>query len=974
MRHRCTCLDKIFMDDTPDEKTVRAEPQEWTEFLPTVVRSSAPPEPSPPSSEDDEGQALPKGSRLGEFEIVRVIGLGGFGIVYEAWDHSLERTIALKEFMPSNLASRDHTTVRLRSERHRATFTAGLRSFVNEARSLASFDHPALVKVYRFWEANGTAYMAMPLYKGPTVKKWLSEPANTVDEHWVMSVLAPLTEALALVHEATLVHRDISPDNIILVEPSGKPLLLDFGAARKVISDMSNALTVILKPSYAPVEQYGEIPGLTQGPWTDVYALAATIHYAITGKTPPNSVGRIHNETYVPLATAYEGRYSERLLRAIDHGLAVLPKDRIPSMSAFRQELGLDRPSAAAAAPAPAMGDAESKVAGSQAAAEPSSNVTQTLTLERRAEPDAVTQATVVQPRAEQATAGPPSAFAFPRAGDRLLERFRIGDLVISDGAHQAFRALDEQRNVEVVLQVLSPRLFQGEGAAAALERLAWRCSAYAGVSHPALTSSAELLTWNEARLIVCDFRGGRSLRTIAQEAKRQSQPLALEAVGQLATALGEGLQALHAKALHGALSPDSLILGTDGRWRMLGIGLGGVFSQEALGAAEGFPASEPYQAPELTQGDSSQLDGRADQFALAAIVFELLAGSPGAQPGESLHARNAAVPLAVSQAVGRAMSANRDARFERISAFLEAWSAAAMASVAPAGATNAASGSRLGPAGESSPKPARSRMPLLMGVAALALVFAGVTWIYLPQVMDRRDAQQQVQAAQTSLKELGQASDRLRQRYEAEKNAALEALETLKQPPEGESSNDRQERQRSLLLNERALARANAMLNRLQSELTPQLVALGTDLSPMLSQALGQEKLDDARAKSKELSKSVAGLRASMVQFEEARAKDDAKRTQAFIDEFSRLKAESLVQFDDAPHKAAMARAQELIGAERYDEAVAQLSPVLDALMAERRRHIGAMRANAISQLETDPDAAMKLLGPIGRLEVLLP
>lgn len=1018
------------MEDSPEDKTVKVTPQEWTEFLPTIARSSGPAEPVGPVM-DEEGQALPNGTRLGEFEVVRVIGLGGFGIVYEAWDHSLERTIALKEFMPSNLASRDHTTVRLRSERHRETFTAGLRSFVNEARSLASFDHPALVKVYRFWEANGTAYMAMPLYKGPTLKKWLQDSRNTVDEHWVISVLAPLTEALALVHDATLVHRDISPDNIILVEPTGKPLLLDFGAARKVISDMSNALTVILKPSYAPVEQYGEIPGLTQGPWTDVYSLAATMHFAMAGKTPPNSVGRIHADTYTPLVQAFEGRFSERLLRALDHALAVLPKERLASMGAFRQALGLDRPALAVIGPAQAQPAVPAAPSGSAprpgpAPIQPENGQApdaQTLVLERRPEPEAATEPAPVRPVEESpasaaapAAADEPAAFAFPRPGDRLLERFRIGELVISDGAHQGFRALDEQRNVEVLLQVLNPQLFSGVDASATQERLTRRCALCSGLNHAVWSPHFELLAWNEARLIVSEFRAGRSLRVVIQESKRQSQPVALDAVRQLALALADGLQTLHTKAVHAGLSPDAIVVGLDGRYRVLGIGLGGVFSPAALQAAGGFGASQVYQAPEGlaggTAGQALLLDGRADQYSLAAIVFELLAGKPRAEASEALHALNAAVPVGVSQAVSRAMSPSRDARFDSLRAFLDAWAIALGAPGAPgvtgaaiaagtagtgggtAGANPAAgSGGSMqphqsravdalasekptapGPGAASGPAPRRSRMPWLLGLAALALVFVGITWVYVPQVMEKRDAVQQVQAAEDAVKDLTRASDDLRRRYEAEKNAAETALDSLKQAPQGESSDVPEERQRQKRWNERSLLQADSTLNRFQSEVNPGVGVLSADFLPKLNQALRQDKLDDARTQAGELRKSVAEFKDRLIKLEEPRAQEDLKRVTAFVDELAALQVEGFLQFDETAHRAVIAKSKGLIGAARYDEAVIVLKPAMDELLAERSRQRGLLRDRFQSLVKTDPDSALNLSIHTGRLDNLIP
>jgi serine/threonine protein kinase len=309
------------------------------------------------------GNNLAVGTFLGEFEITELLGEGGFGIVYLARDHSLHRRVALKEYMPSALAARTGPTeVSVKSERHRETFEAGLKSFVNEARLLAQFDHASLVKVYRFWEANGTAYMVMPFYEGVTLKQQLKEMGAPPNEAWLMELLGPLTEALQVIHAEQCFHRDIAPDNVILLKGSNRPLLLDFGAARRVIGDMTQALTVILKPGYAPVEQYAEVPGMKQGPWTDVYALAAVVYYAILGKTPPTSVGRLMNDSYVPLAQAAAGRYSAKFLAAIDRALTVKPEERTPSIDALRHELGLDTM-------APAPRPAASRSAGSRGSA-----------------------------------------------------------------------------------------------------------------------------------------------------------------------------------------------------------------------------------------------------------------------------------------------------------------------------------------------------------------------------------------------------------------------------------------------------------------------------------------------------------------------------------------------------------------------------------------------------------------------------
>ncbi|MBN3761797.1 protein kinase [Burkholderia sp. Ac-20365] len=294
------------------------------------------------SAGGDSHHALPTGTRVAEFEIRGLVGEGGFGIVYLAYDTQLGRNVALKEYMPSALASRgSRAEVSVRSERHEETFRAGLKSFVNEARLLAQFDHHSLVKVYRFWEANRTAYMVMPYYEGVTLRDALRAKQAPPDETWLRTLLTSLISALDVMHRAQCYHRDIAPDNILLLKDSGRPLLLDFGAARRVIGDMTQALTVILKPGYAPIEQYAEIETLKQGPWTDIYALAAVVYFAIVGKTPPPSVSRMMSDSYVPLATQAAGRYSATFLQAIDHALAVKPEERPQNVQALAAELGL---------------------------------------------------------------------------------------------------------------------------------------------------------------------------------------------------------------------------------------------------------------------------------------------------------------------------------------------------------------------------------------------------------------------------------------------------------------------------------------------------------------------------------------------------------------------------------------------------------------------------------------------------------
>jgi serine/threonine protein kinase len=301
---------------------------------------------APPALPDNErtitrftDNTLPIGTHIREFKITDVIATGGFGIVYLAQDLSLGRYVALKEYMPTSLAERvQGTTVAVKSAHFAETFEAGLRSFVNEARLLAQFDHRALVKVYRFWEENGTAYMIMPFLEGLTLQKALAEMTGPPDEFWLKGMLAEVLDALEVIHREHCFHRDISPDNILILK-NGQPLLLDFGAARRIIGDRNQALTVILKPSYAPPEQYSETPDARQGAWTDIYALGAVLYCAITGKPPTPSISRVMNDTLLPLTQTAAGRYSAGFLGAIDSALALRPEKRPQSVAQWRQAL-----------------------------------------------------------------------------------------------------------------------------------------------------------------------------------------------------------------------------------------------------------------------------------------------------------------------------------------------------------------------------------------------------------------------------------------------------------------------------------------------------------------------------------------------------------------------------------------------------------------------------------------------------------
>ena len=283
--------------------------------------------------------ALSNGTILeNEYRIEDILGSGGSGITYIATELPLDRKVAIKEYFPSEFAVRNgQYEVCAKTQADKEDYIWGLDRFIDEAQTLAKFDHTNIVRVFRYFKANNTAYMVLKFEEGQDFKTWFTNLGRPASQTELEVIITPLLNALELIHKDDFLHRDISPDNII-IRNNGSPVLIDFGSARKVIASRPKTVSALIKPGYSPYEQYS-MTAKNQGPWTDIYSMAATLYHAVTNQRPSDSPSRMVDDELVPAVELADKRYRKSFLNAIDHALKLKIEERPKTVKLWREEL-----------------------------------------------------------------------------------------------------------------------------------------------------------------------------------------------------------------------------------------------------------------------------------------------------------------------------------------------------------------------------------------------------------------------------------------------------------------------------------------------------------------------------------------------------------------------------------------------------------------------------------------------------------
>jgi serine/threonine protein kinase len=560
----------------------------------------------------------------GKFKVGRLLGRGGFGATYLAWDIGLRVRIAVKEFLPRQLAARAGAATEVTAfSGSEDVFNAAVQHFLSEARTLARFrDHPGIISVLDFFPENGTGYMVMEYLEGATLEH---HAVGRLDVAVALRLIAPVAEALRACHAVGLIHRDISPDAIFLTD-DGRVKLVNFGSPRFAAGTLSSDLPVVLKDGYAPIEQYQR--NGRQGPWTDLYALTTTLYRLLTGNRPVTAPDR-NAGTKLPNPAEAGIEVSPPLQLLLNKGMAIRPEQRYPTTDAF-------------------LADLKAAVAASAAAWEEAGSPSHP---------------------------GPRDHHALPMP-DRI-GNYQVKSLLARTATGVIYKAWDADIARWVAVKAIPLAMLEDNDANEALDRFRHGVQAAGRLSHPGVVSVCDYGETDDCAYIVMEFVDGPTLKQRLDAGERFG-------AAALSGIMDEILQALQYSHAHGVVhrdvKPANIMFTADQRVKITDFGIARVHDVNATqtGVVIGSPA---YMAPEQFVGE--KIDWRCDIYATGVMLYQMVTGS---RPYEgSLHTIAGKVtqspvprasriaPLAtpaLDNIVRRAMAKKPDHRFQSAAEF----------------------------------------------------------------------------------------------------------------------------------------------------------------------------------------------------------------------------------------------------------------------------------------------------------------
>jgi serine/threonine protein kinase len=586
------------------------------------------------------GDVLLPGSVLGgKLKVGRLLGRGGFGATYLAWDINLRVRIAIKEFLPRQLAARESGATRIHPfPGSEDAFNVGLQQFLSEARNLARFrDHPGIISVLDFFPENGTGYMVMEYLDGSTLEQYIASVGG-LDVSVALRLLVPVADALRACHAVGLIHRDISPDNIFLTM-DGRVKVLDFGASRFAIGSQSANLSVILKEGYAPFEQYQK--NGRQGPWTDIYALTATLYRLLTGELPVAAPDRVAG-TPLPPPSEKGVEISRRLQALLDKGMAIQPEQRYRTIDGFLDDL-----------------QAALRTSG------PSLDSTRPPQSPRPVPHDHRVKGEMR-----------------PVLGH--IGKYELRSVLAHTATSIVYDGWDADIARRVAIKAMPLSTLEENDSRNALARFKHGVQAARQLDHPNVINVYDYVETDEYACIVMEFVDGPTLKQMLDTGQRLDIP----AICKVMDGILQGLQYSHDRGVvHCYIKPANIMFTKDQRVKITDFGIVR-FEDSNMTQPGMMVGSLAYMSPEQFKGE--KIDGRSDIYSAGVVLYHMITGfrpyagslatitdkvlnSPVPRPS----GRSPTVKPALDQIVTRAMAKKREHRFQSAAEFNVALQAA---------------------------------------------------------------------------------------------------------------------------------------------------------------------------------------------------------------------------------------------------------------------------------------------------------